>query len=321
MFYMVRYALLRYASKAFSPRTVSRRPHSKKRFLPHPFVVSFFCSNSSFCRELEQKKYRTIQNPIPPYIKIALVIVSTITISSTFCSQNNQKLTLNLRTRVKQSENNELWREQTIVKNFDPSNVAFLICDLWDKHWCKTLSERVSKIAAKAGPIVESLRERGAKIIHAPSDCMNFYGKREPEPLGAPQEKRQKNFPIDDSIHCPDSPRCKEHIDWTREHPAIRIAQNDLVTTDPNEIFNFLQTHNIKLVIMIGVHVNCCVLGRPFGIEAMKRRGVPVVLVRDLTDVAYSPKSPPFVSLDEATEIVVQWIEKHYCPSIKSTDL
>ena len=51
------------------------------------------------------------------------------------------------------------------------------------------------------------------------------------------------------------------------------------------------------------------------------RRGIPVALVRDLTDTMYNPARPPYVSHDEGTRLVVEYIEKFWCPTIMSSDL
>jgi hypothetical protein len=73
--------------------------------------------------------------------------------------------------------------------------------------------------------------------------------------------------------------------------------------------------------VMMGVHTNMCVLGRPFGIRQMVRLGKHVVLARDLTDAMYDPRQPPFVSHARGTELVVEHIERYWCPSILSEDL
>jgi len=46
-----------------------------------------------------------------------------------------------------------------------------------------------------------------------------------------------------------------------------------------------------------------------------------VVLVRDLTDAMYDPRQPPHVSHTRGTELVIEHIEKHWCPSVHSSDL
>jgi len=119
------------------------------------------------------------------------------------------------------------------------------------------------------------LREKGVKIIHCPCDCMRFYGKKSiPMPI-----ETSKNC-------CLCTPRCKRRIAWKQQHPAIKIAKGELISQSMNEIWNFLKKNNIELVIIMGVHTNMCILGRPFGIMEMVKRGMPIVLVRDLTDAA-----------------------------------
>jgi len=71
----------------------------------------------------------------------------------------------------------------------------------------------------------------------------------------------------------------------------------------------------------MGVHLNMCVLGRPVGIRQMVTIGKNVVLMRDMTDTMYNPKKRPFVSHFAGTDLVVQHVEKFWCPSITSTAL
>ncbi len=46
-------------------------------------------------------------------------------------------------------------------------------------------------------------------------------------------------------------------------------------------------------MILLGVHTNMCVLGRPFGLRQMAKNGKNVVLMRDMTDTMYNPQSGP----------------------------
>ena len=45
------------------------------------------------------------------------------------------------------------------------------------------------------------------------------------------------------------------------------------------------------------------------------------ILVRDLTDAMYNPQRAPYVSHAEGTELVIQYIEKYWCPTARSSDL
>ena len=64
-----------------------------------------------------------------------------------------------------------------------------------------------------------------------------------------------------------------------------------------------------------------CVLGRSFAIKQMVRWGMAVALIGDLTDAMYNPASPPYVSHAEGTRLVVEYIEKFWCPTILSGDI
>ncbi len=82
-----------------------------------------------------------------------------------------------------------------------------------------------------------------------------------------------------------------------------------------------MQHRGIKNLIIMGVHTNMCVLGRSFGIRQMTRWGVSCVLVRDLTDAMYNPEKVPYVSHKRGTELVVEHIEKYWCPTIMYKDI
>jgi hypothetical protein len=69
------------------------------------------------------------------------------------------------------------------------------------------------------------------------------------------------------------------------------------------------------------VHLNMCVLGRPFAIRQMVRLGKEVALARDLTDTMYNPERPPGVDHFTGTDLVVGHVERHWCPSFVSSDL
>jgi type 1 glutamine amidotransferase len=62
------------------------------------------------------------------------------------------------------------------------------------------------------------------------------------------------------------------------------------------------------------------VLGRPFAIRQLVDQGFHVVLMRDMTDTMYSAHSAPFVSHFTGTDLVVEHIERHWCPTITSVD-
>ena len=104
-----------------------------------------------------------------------------------------------------------------------------------------------------------------------------------------------------------------------RQIADIEIHDQDAIT-DSAEAYYLMYQKEITNVIVMGVHTNMCVLGRPFSIRQMVYQGQNVLLMRDLTDTMYNSKQSPFVSHFRGTDLVVQHIERHWCPTITSTD-
>ena len=107
----------------------------------------------------------------------------------------------------------------------------------------------------------------------------------------------------------------------TRQHAGLDIIGFDGISDSGQEIYNFCEQEGIKNIVLMGVHTNYCILARSFGIRQMIRLGTNVVLARDLTDALYDPREPPYVSHARGTELVVEHIERYWCPSILSADL
>jgi nicotinamidase-related amidase len=206
---------------------------------------------------------------------------------------------------------------------------AVLICDMWDNHWCKGAAQRVNVLAQKMAPLIEEARERGIQIIHSPSDVMGFYADTpwRQRILKIPRVQPPANLdlndpplPIDDSDGGCDTDDLFYKA-WTRQHPAIRIAGDDVISDQGIEVYSLLKEKGIENLLVMGVHTNMCVLKRTFAIRQMTRWGIRTVLVRDLTDAMYDPKDRPYVSHDRGTELVVEHIEKYWCPSALSEDV
>lgn len=186
--------------------------------------------------------------------------------------------------------------------------------------------------------VARRIRALGGLVVHAPSETMAFYA-------GAPARDRARqvaavepppNLPHDDPPlpldatdpcdTCPDD----EHpawergmpVPWTRQHAAIEIdQQGDVISDDGRELYSLYQARAIEHVLEMGVHTNMCILNRSFSIKQMVRWGMEPVLIRDLTDCLYNPSRPPYVSHDDGTELMVGFIEKHWCPTILSEQL
>ena len=238
---------------------------------------------------------------------------------------------LKLKRQVETAQGSGEWRIQSKRKNVSPTHIALLLCDVWDKHWCQSATRRCDEIAHRLAALVTHLREKGVTIVHAPSDCMEFY-KDHPgrqrmqqtphiEPPTA-LEIAAPPLPIDDSDSgCDDQPQCRIYKAWTHQHPAISIRNEDGISDNGAEVYNLLSRRAIKTLLIAGVHTNMCVLNRTFAIKQMTRWGVDCVLIRDLTDTMYNPRMRPFVPHEEGTAQVISHIERYWCPTTSSQDL
>lgn len=217
-----------------------------------------------------------------------------------------------------------------------PEETAVVVCDMWDKHWCLAATRRVAEMAPRMNEVLTSARAAGALIVHCPSGTMEFYRDTPqyqraqaapPVETKIPLERwcnldqdREGPLPIDDSDEgCSEPQKEKPYRAWTRQIATLKIAKPDAIADDA-QAFYLMRERGIKNVIVMGVHTNMCVLGRPFAIRQLVRQGMHVVLMRDMTDSMYNPARRPRVSHVRGTELVVEHIERHWCPTILSTD-
>jgi type 1 glutamine amidotransferase/nicotinamidase-related amidase len=243
-------------------------------------------------------------------------------------------LKLSARSRVETFKGSGEWNVVEKEVEWDPKQTALVICDMWDQHWCKGATRRVAEMAPRINEVVHEARRRGVFIIHCPSDTMKFY-ERTPQrnlarsaPTAEPKVPLQKwcgldrdkeaPLPIDDSDGgCDDQPRCQGGSPWRRQIGTIEVKEGDAIT-DSAEAYYLMQQRGIANVIVLGVHLNMCVLGRPFSIRQMVNQGKNVLLMRDLTDTMYNSRRRPFVPHCVGTELMIEHVEKYWCPSIAS---
>jgi nicotinamidase-related amidase len=259
----------------------------------------------------------------------------------TAIAQSPSTLSLRLHRLTETEPGSERWRPVEVQTNWEARATAVVICDMWDHHWCKGATARVAEMAPRMNQVITELRRRGVLIIHCPSETMEFYRNSPGRKLaqdapkvdlqaaaekGSRREARSEPpLPIDDSDGgCDDQPRCQEGhwppYPWSREIAALQVGEGDAVT-DNAEAFYLMRERGITNVIVMGVHENMCVLGRPFSIRQMVKLGQNVVLMRDLTDTMYNSRRRPFVNHFAGTDLVCWHIEKYWCPTVTSDQI
>ena len=273
-------------------------------------------------------------------LQITLLAITLVSIATSSWAEN---LKLNLRSQSKNVADPQVNIKRVI---WESGKTALIVCDMWDDHWCKSASRRVGEMAPVLNDIVKTARAKGIFIIHAPSSVVDFYNDTSQRKLAqkspfakAPIKlstsprwgtawcwtdgKREGVLPIDDSdMGCScKGKKCEIREAWKRQNKLIEIAAGDALTDNGQETYNLLAERKIDNVILCGVHLNMCVLGRPFAIRQMVKVGKNVALMRDMTDTMYNPERPPGVDHFTGTDLVIEHVEKFWCPSFVSTDI
>ena len=273
---------------------------------------------------------------------IVLVVLSPLISSFVYGMSSDKSLLLVTRSRTLLDDGSGRFRVVQNKVRWEPKQTAMIICDMWNEHWCKGATRRVAELAPYMNEVVSKARNKGVLIIHAPSGTVKAYAdhparKRAqdaPQAANLPEgidkwcnwisEKEKADYPIDQSDGgCDCEPTCKQGPPWPwkSQIDTIEISDEDAISDSGVEIWNLLEQQGIKNVILMGVHTNMCVLGRPFGLRNMARFGKNVVLMRDLTDTMYNSKMRPVVNHFTGTDLIVEHIENYVCPTITSTVL
>lgn len=257
---------------------------------------------------------------------------------------------LTLRSRYESQAGSRKFHIVYKKEHWNAKQTAVIVCDMWDLHHCLNASRRVGELAPRINQFLKLARQQGATIIHSPSSCMKFY-ENHPARKNAQNIPKAANMPAKIGSWCHIIPAEEKGVypidqsdggldddlkefeswqkvlksigrnpgaPWKRENELLEIKDADFISDIGQEVWSILEHRGIKNVLLVGVHTNMCVLGRPFGLRQMVKNGKNVALVRDLTDTMYNPKMKPFVSHFTGTDLIVEHIEKWICPTVTS---
>lgn len=267
-------------------------------------------------------------------MKASLILFSFIAALLTQASAGS--FSLNFRNQVETEEGSGKYHSLTTPGDWDPAKTVIVICDMWEDHYCRNSARRVAEMAPRMNEVISSARAKGALIIHCPSGGMDFYKDTPQRKLAREAPAIETEIPLESWCYlkpdaeapmpvgteqpCDDA-KLREVIAMSRRQiETLEIHEGDAIT-DSAEAFYLMKQRGIENVILMGVHTNMCVLGRPFGIRQMVRQGMNVALMRDLTDTMYNPAEEPFVNHFTGNDLVVEHIERHWCPTITSGDI
>ena len=249
----------------------------------------------------------------------------------------NEVLHLNLRTRAEVAPGTSQFREAFETVGWQADETAIVICDMWNDHYCRNAARRVAEMAPRMNDVLDKARAKGVLIIHSPSGCMDQYEGTPQRKLAqqAPKfetkiplqgwcyldKKQEAQLPVKVEQPSDDDGTIRKAVRFfNRQIDTLQIKKGDAVT-DSAEAFYLMQQRGIKNVIIMGVHTNMCVLGRPFGIRQLVYQGKNVVLMRDMTDSMYNPRDEPYVNHYTGNDLVFEHIERFWCPTITSADI
>ncbi len=269
-----------------------------------------------------------------------LTLVVTAALRAAVTAETSNTLKLQPRFRIESPKDSGKYRIVYKTVEWEAKQTAIIICDMWQRHWCDGAVRRGAEMAPRMNEFVGEARRRGVLIIHAPSGGMNHYSdhparrraQAAPKAANLPkgigrfcsqiENEKKGTWPIDQSDGgCDDQPRCPDRPNDVHQTNAIAIHSEDAITDSGVECWNLFEQRGIKNVVLVGVHTNMCVIGRPFGLRNMVRCGKNVVLVRDLTDTMYNSRKAPYVRHVRGTELIVEHIEKLVCPTVTSSSL
>ncbi len=78
---------------------------------------------------------------------------------------------------------------------WDVSETAIIICDMWANHPCQSAAQRVDAMAPKMNRVVSAARSHGVMVIHAPSGGVKHYDQtRTGSTTGATLAKARHRF-------------------------------------------------------------------------------------------------------------------------------
>ncbi len=268
-----------------------------------------------------------------PALYVIITLAAAIMLAADTAADSGEK-SLKLFTRAREKTDNGQFKPVYKTVELNPHKTAIIVCDMWNTMCNATAARRVGELAPRLNEVLVEARKRGVLIIHSPSGNVDFYKDTPARRRCADAPKVTTKLPLKWNHLDPDrepplpveTPNggwegpCTKEIPQTRQHPAIEIHDVDGIGST-SDVYYLLHQRGIENVILTGVHTNMCVLGRPFGIRQLTKLGKRVFLIRDMTDCLYNPKQKPYVNHFRGTELVVEHIEKYWCPTLVSTSL
>jgi len=237
--------------------------------------------------------------------------------------------TLNL--RVRYFQDSTPWdvpcREENFIRRefempLPVAQAAFILVDMWRSHHIDSWIARAGQVTRDAIlPMLALARAAGLTIVHAPcpevaAQYPQVRRHKPPEPQPEPDyppaafRERTGEFaiyrgPRDQPPGV--GPRWEVAAkDWGM-NPEVPVLEDDEVIATGQQLHEQLRARGILHLLYVGFATNWCIMGRDYGIRAMRNRGYNTILLRDATTGVEFPDTLPTLF---ATEISIREAEQ-----------
>lgn len=217
------------------------------------------------------------------------------------------------------------------IKKINPENVGVVIIDMWNHHWCKTATNRVSTMVPRFNKSFESARKLGMKIFWAPTDGIAKHMGTIPRERAAAVPYHEMNVTRDLQVNfthrrkgclCGPGIPCMGDYGWDGLHPDLNIEdETDYVISSTTELYSLCMELGVTTLIYSGVHTNVCVMGKPPALKNMYNAGIDGYLARDMTDASIAPIPAEGITNEEGTADIVSDIENAGVGSVNFGEL
>ena len=211
----------------------------------------------------------------------------------------------------------ELFIRREATMSLPVRQTALVLVDVWNNHFIESWLERASQVTREAVvPVLEAARAAGLTIVHAPCPevaaqfdqlARHQPPRPEPEPDWPPAEFRNRQGVCAAFRGPRDQPPGIPRIDSLGMSPAIEVADDDFVVATGQQLHDLCRGRGILHLVYAGFATNWCVLGRDYGMRAMRRRGYNLILLRDAT---MGVEFPDTLGELMATELAVREAEQ-----------
>ena len=202
--------------------------------------------------------------------------------------------------------------------NLPIPETALVLVDCWDNYPLESHRTRAEEICrTKIKPVLETCREIGVAVVHAPSPswAANYptfhyspgpstplpkQDEKPPNPTAPSVDWPPRSVTAKAEFFVPNSGSAEPVLKaWQEEaYPdnlkipaSIEPAGDDVVVATGDELQAFCLEKRIRHLVYAGFATNFCVLNRDYGVLRMKQRGYNIVLIRDATTAIESSET------------------------------